>query len=143
MGRLSACLVLLLVGACTNPVALGDPCEDSSDCQEGLGCFEGPTGLRRCMDLCTPSATYLCAGGEVCLPRDANPGACYLGGFTSVGDACEAATDCVLGAVCVDRGEDGTQCLRACDVSDGSRCAAGESCTMVPGMATNGFCLPS
>ena len=139
---------LLVLGGCTSPAELGEPCTDSADCATGLSCFEheGAEASPVCMSDCDLTMERLCAGGAVCTPADgvgrpAELGVCYLGGATAVGAACTGNLECVSGAICVTIGSE-SACYRACRTSDTpSTCPAGETCATLTG--TDGFCRAS
>lgn len=129
---------------------MGQTCDVSADCMDGLSCIifdDGDgTGPRRvCMLDCDPAATRRCEGGEVCfslMTADVPGGACFPGGTTGVGGSCTSAFECEVGSVCVTLPGEQT-CYVACRVGDATGCAAGQTCTalVVDGMPTaDGYC---
>lgn len=163
MTRVRAALLTSLASlsiACTNPLDIGEECNDSAQCMEGMSCIfrDATRTIAVCMEDCTVAVTRLCEGGPACIPAelsDGTPrefGVCFLGGPTAVGEPCVDSFECALGALCVGQdplgapGEpiecprDTCACLLSCDTADGSNCAAGETCTALLDMGTNGYC---
>lgn len=149
--------------ACTNPLDVGEECNDTAQCMEGMSCIYGDASRTSavCMLDCTVASTRLCDGGQVCIPAelgDGTPrefGVCFLGGPTPAGEACVDSFECALGALCIGQNplgaagdpiecpRDTCACLVSCDTADGSNCAEGDTCTALLDMGTNGYCAPA
>jgi hypothetical protein len=138
-----------LLGACTNPAAVGDPCIDTSDCKNGLSCIGQGSGADAptvCMTDCDLTMTRLCDDGSVCTAvsdspdRPADLGVCYLGGTLGVGAPCTANGDCGRGTICVSTSDGMQACAGACETTMSGQCAASETCTPLTDMGTAGFC---
>lgn len=148
MTRDAALIAVFVLAGCTSPLAVGEPCSDSSDCVEGTSCFFTSSAMDQsvCMSDCDETSTRLCGGGEVCIPAASmgiprELGVCFLGGTTAVGSPCVDTFDCSLGSQCVMVG-DVQSCFRACSTDDGSACEATETCEPLVGMGTKGYCAP-
>ena len=155
MTRMCSTTVLALAAvlsvACTTPLEIGEECNDSSDCVEGLSCIftSGEMTTSVCMADCDSAATVLCAGGEICIPatlmgvpREA--GVCFLGGEGEVGATCTSTFDCTRGTLCVEIVGSGNSCRRPCDVGGGEpACQSTETCEPLVGVGSaRGYCAP-
>lgn len=144
--RILLTATLALLGACTSPAEVGQPCTDSADCVAGASCIsigDPEEGVYVCMSDCDLTMERLCEGGEVCTDpiassRPENLGICFLGGDTPIGSPCSENWECVRGSQCI---LPAGVCRRACTTDSTSGCEAGEVCTMLAGTA--GFCEPA
>ncbi len=119
-------------GACApgspGPLAVGEPCQADTDCQQLL-CADPGTGAAVCMAFCGVDAGQ-CLGNEACVPLEAGAacGGCVpdrlLPGPFGLGERCEDEADCVAGQ-CLDDGGLG-YCTFECQGE--SDCPAGFHC---------------
>lgn len=117
--------------------ALGEPCEESSECSSGVCAVAGGEQVctRQCNDL-TPAAScpsgFYCDGTAIC-----GDGLCVAGdsGPTAAGSGCAVDTDCAT--LLCDRGT----CATPCQVGGATTCAPGFSC-QTNGSTACGACKP-
>jgi hypothetical protein len=144
MTRLSIFAAALVLVSCSDAPGVGGSCVIDDECPAGASCVGiDASELRLCLRPCDPTSTVLCdpvtAGSAgVCIVLGEG-GACFTGGGTAVGDACERSTDCELGALCVVQAEE-ARCQVACDLG-APVCGAGSACQALDG-AVRGFCAP-
>jgi hypothetical protein len=127
--RLLCFLALVLVPACKDSGNDGR-CVASSDCKDGQGCYQLPTGSQRCLARCDATTVVLCAGGELCVSvpgEDAADDVCLPGGSIPVGAACDTSAQCAKGAMCFASAGVST-CRRACEVAGAPTCQSNETC---------------
>jgi hypothetical protein len=109
-----------IIGGNGDPVhgsaGLGDPCDSSSDCRDGLLC--GPSDV--CVGACGDLTSNTC-GDEACLPS----GECSKG----LGKVCKADEDCSDGLKCSELARCAVPCEPGEDVCPkGQRCRASGTC---------------
>lgn len=142
-------IFFFVAAGCASPLMKGQECTDSADCEVGLSCILSDSTMTTaaCMEDCDLTTTRVCSGGEVCtpalsmdVPRDA--GICLLGGSTPEGSPCVDIFECVIGSICVTAGAE-QSCFRACGTADDpSRCPSSETCELLGGTGTQGYCAP-
>ncbi|MCA9527718.1 MAG: hypothetical protein KC549_15625, partial [Myxococcales bacterium] len=128
--------ILLLIGGCDDDGSFGSPdaaldqigqvCGGALSCPRGLTCVGNEDGAFFCMAHC-PTAGALCDDGTLCLDLVGEAGgACYVGGQTGEGAACNSTLSCAPRLRCV--GGDERFCQRACAPGDDAACGADARC---------------
>ncbi|MEZ4470704.1 MAG: hypothetical protein R3F60_07885 [bacterium] len=105
---------------------VGQICGGALSCPTGLTCVGNDQGAFFCMAHC-PTPGALCADGTLCLDLvNEAGGACYVGGQTGAGAACDTTLSCAPRLRCVGGNE--RFCQPACAPGDDAACGEDARC---------------